>query len=298
MKKIPVRTNDDIIESASVTALMRYLLSHESGQSRNPDYLGNLFVNGKWSHYLDNPISSKELLEKKLPGCIYYHLVRTKTFDDAMLTWIKKEKNSQIIILGTGFDSRAIRFEKIIRDNNIKIYEVDLKAMLDYKKSIIQEKIRINTDHISFVACNFQKDNVVEMLSQHQFDFNKPTLILWEGVTYFLTKENIEFYIQLFKDNIKNKLKIVLDYAFRDYIEGDFNFYGAQELNQILIELDEPHLFGLNYREVDDFFDSRGYLIKNNCTSLMLEALYLKDSFGNSVGKPHAFHGIVEIIKK
>lgn len=298
MKKIPIRTDNDMIGSASVTALMRYLLSKEEGLAKNPDSFGKFFIGGKWKSYLDNPKLSREELHKKLPGCIYYHLIRTKTFDNSLLKWIGKEKNSQVIILGTGFDSRAIRFEKLLKENNIQVYEIDLKAMLDYKKEIINNEIKANIDHVTFVACNFQKDNVIEKLSESGFDFKRPTLILWEGVTYFLTKENIEYYLKLFKDNVHNKLQITLDYAFRDYIDGDLNFYGAKELYDILIELGEPHLFGLNYDESEDFFEKRGYATKSNYTAFMLEALYLKDNYGNTVGKPHAFNAIAEIIKK
>jgi methyltransferase (TIGR00027 family) len=298
MKKIPVRTDNDMIGSASVTALMRYLLSQEEGLAKNPDYLGKFFINGKWKDYLNDLASSREELQKKLPGCIYYHLIRTKTFDNSLLKWIKNEKNSQVIILGAGFDSRAIRFERLLKENNIKIYEIDLKAMLDYKKEIIENTIKTDINHVTFVACNFQKDNVIEKLSENNFDFNRPTLILWEGVTYFLTKDNIEYYLKLFRDNIHNKLQITLDYAFRDYIEGNLNFYGAKELYDILIELEEPHFFGLNYNETEDFFEERGFMTKSNYTSFMLEALYIKDNYGNTVGKPHAFHGMTEIIKK
>lgn len=298
MKNAPARTDDDMIGSASVTALMRYLLSQETGLAKNPDYLGKHFVGGKWKDYLNDPEASRKELQFKLPGCIYYHLIRTANFDASLIRWIKSEKHSQVIILGAGFDSRALRFEKLLKENHVKIYEVDLKAMLEYKEEIINDDIQENIDHVAFVPCNFTKDNVVEKLAECGCDFNLPTLILWEGVTYFLTKKNIEHYLKLLKDNFNNKLHITLDYAFRDYVEGDLNFYGAKELYDILIELGEPHLFGLNYDEVSDFFDNRGFSTKVNNTSLMLEALYITDRYGNSVGKPHTFHGMAEIVKK
>lgn len=294
----PERTDRDILESATITALLRYLLSDEKGLAQNPDYLGKFFISGKWKQYLDNPDLSKKQLEAKYPGCIYYHLIRTKKFDSSLLHWIEQEKNSQVIILGTGFDTRAIRFEKVIKENNMVIYEVDLKAMLEYKQQIIEREIKCNTDHVKFVSCNFQKDNVIEKLLQHEFDLNKPTLILWEGVIYYLSQKNIEDYLELFKNNIRNKLQITFDYAFRDFIEGNLSFYGAKELLDVLTELGEPYIFGLNYNELEEFFDKRGFITKTNNTSFMLEALYLKDTYGNSVGKPMAFQGMADIIKK
>ncbi len=297
MTKIPERSDNDIIESASVTALMRYLLSNENGLASNPDNLGHFFVNGKWRKYLDTPLLSRNLLQEKLPGCIYYHLVRTKNFDYSLLKWIKQEKNSQVIILGTGFDTRPIRFNKELTESRITVYEVDLRAMLTYKERVISQSIGCTLDNVIYVPCNFQKNNIIEELAKHNFKFDKPTLILWEGVTYFLTQQIFEDYLGLFKKNLEGSLKITFDYAFRDYINGNLNFYGAKELSDVLVELGEPHLFGLNYDEVEAYFDGKGYSTTVNNTSFMLEALYIKDSYGNSVGKPHAFHGMAEIVK-
>ena len=298
MKTLPTRTDNDMIGSASVTALMRYLLSGKTGLAKNPDYLGIHFVGGEWKKYLNDTEKSIDELQAKLPGCIYYHLIRTKYFDASFIKWAEAEKNSQIIILGAGFDSRSIRFQSILKKNNVTVYEVDLKAMLTYKKEIIESKIGGKSTNSIFVPCNFQKDNVIEKLLEYGFDLTCPTMVLWEGVTFFLTQDNIETYLALFKNNITGKLQISLDYAFRDYIEGDLKYYGAKELYNILVELGEPHLFGLNYDEVEAFFDVNGFTTKSNYTSFMLEALYAKDSFGNSVGKPHAFHGMAEVIKK
>lgn len=293
------RTDDDIVESASVTALMRYLMSNETGRAKNPDYLGNIFVNGKWTAHLDNPQLARENLQKKLPGCIYYHLIRTKHFDSSLLKWINNNPNSQVIILGSGFDSRPIRFKTLLTENNIKIYEVDLKALLNYKQEVIQKKLGLILDNVKYVSCNFQRDNVITRLQENDFDINKPTFILWEGVTYFLTEENNTDYLKLFKDNIKNRVHITFDYDFRAFVEGDQNFYGAEALYHLTtVELGEPHLFGLNYEEVEDFANKNGYKLISNYTSFMLEALYLRDTFDNSVGTPHGFVGIAEIIKR
>ena len=162
------RSDNDIVESASVTALMRYLLSKESGRAKNPDDLGNIFVNGKWTHYLDNPELAKETLQKKLPGCIYYHLIRTKHFDSSLLNWINRFPNSQVIILGSGFDSRPIRFKTLLTENHIKIYEVDLRALLHYKEETIRQKLAFTLDNVKYVSCNFQRDNVIERRIQER----------------------------------------------------------------------------------------------------------------------------------
>ncbi|ELF7043040.1 hypothetical protein RA531_005214, partial [Salmonella enterica] len=85
-------------------------------------------------------------------------------------------------------------------------------------------------------------------------------------------------------------------YAYRDYIEGDLNFYGAKELYDVLVEIGEPHFFGLNYEESSFFFKNLGYITKENLSAMMLESKYLRDNYGNSVGLPHVFNAMIDII--
>lgn len=289
------KTHEDIIESASVTSLMRYLLSGDNTKIPNPDSYGKYFVNGKWKQYLSNKNDSLSHMQSILPGCAYYHLIRTFKFDTSLKEWAFNNKNGQVIILGSGFDSRAFRFKELLNENNISVFELDLAAMLSFKEKEIKSNNLIPCKSYNLVPCNFNDNNLIGLLSENGIDFKKSTLVLWEGVTYFLTKEIIEKTLTDFRSAFTYKLQVTLDYAFRDYVEGDLNFYGAKELYQVLIEIDEPHLFGLNFNESNNFFNSLGYKVKENDTALVLESKYLRDSFGNSVGLPHVFNAMADI---
>ena len=48
----PKRSDTDIIDSASITALMRALLADADGRRRNPDNLAKYFVRDRWAEYL------------------------------------------------------------------------------------------------------------------------------------------------------------------------------------------------------------------------------------------------------
>ena len=137
MTKAPIRNQSDFIESASVTALMRSLLSNESNFLKNPDYLAKYFVTEKWGIFLEDIENSKKILSDRVPGCMNYHLVRTKQFDEFLLNWTKKNNCGQIILLGAGLDSRSIRFHQNL--SNFDIYELDLYSMLEYKQNIIKK---------------------------------------------------------------------------------------------------------------------------------------------------------------
>jgi methyltransferase (TIGR00027 family) len=289
------KTHLDIIESASVTSLMRYLLSGENEKIKNPDHYGECFVNGKWENYLSDIEKSKQEMQTKLPGCLYYHLIRTLKFDDSLKSWLSEHKNSQVIILGAGFDSRAIRFSDTLNDSNTKLYEIDLKAMLEFKKTKIEQHNLITNKYYFHIFCNFNDSDLTRCFIENKVDTNTPTLILWEGVTYFLPEEIIISTLTELKDFFSSELQITLDYAYQDYIAGNLDFYGAKELYNVLIEIGEPHFFGLNFEQSESFFKEQGYLTKENLSAMMLESKYLRDNYGNSVGLPHVFNAMIDI---
>ncbi len=291
----PERTDADIIQSASVTALFRALLSEERAFKKNPDYLAKYFVNDNWIEFLKNPEASRKALEERLPGGIYYHLVRTKYFDQSLLKWLIKHPASQIVFLGTGFDTRTIRFEKEL--NSAKIFEVDLKAMLDYKKTVIKKNsLEKNPLNKTYVPINFHKENILEKLKNSGLNIKIPTYFLIEGVTFFLEKSTVEnIFNDLFQE-MKVPILIAFDYVFEDYINGDYSYHGATQMNNELSQIGEPHIFGIDYENIDTFVENMGYSSQNNFTALMLESLYLTTKRGDSVGRPHSFFGLTEAI--
>ncbi|MBF0786033.1 class I SAM-dependent methyltransferase [Muribacter muris] len=282
--KAPTRQHSDFIESASVTALMRALLSEKDNS--NPDYLAKYFVSPNWQHFLVNINKSIEDLLVRVPGCMHYHLVRTKQFDESLLHWIKNNNSGQIIILGSGLDSRSIRFYDHL--HNFKVYELDLKSMLEYKEKVILEKI--NKKHKSiFIPINFGTENLLDILKQNSIPKHSPTFILWEGVSYFLNKETV---VDLF-NNIKNYFikdcTIVFDYAYKQYIDGNLNFFGATELNRELKNIGEPHIFGIDPDNILTFAKELNWNLINNYKAIDLEKKFLDNSL-----RVHGFHGIAE----
>lgn len=290
----PNRNETDIIQSASVTALFRALMAEETGLRKNPDYLARYFVNDNWKEFLSTPEVSRKNLENRLPGGIYYHLIRTIYFDKSLIRWLKDYPKSQVVFLGTGFDSRSVRLADELE--NTRIYEVDLGAMLDYKKAVLEaHNLDKNSNNKKYVSIDFHTENTLNNLCKEGFDVKKPTFYLMEGLSFFLEEHTV---VNIFKElvfDLKGKTRMAFDYVFKDYIEGDLSYYGAAEMNHELSLLEEPHLFGLNYEMVDSFFSDINLSTQNNYTSLMLEALYLTNNNGDSIGRPHAFFGLTEI---
>lgn len=71
-------------------------------------------------------------LHKIVPGGYEYITARTKHFDHLFKVALE-ENIPQIIFLGAGYDTRAIRFKKFIQ--HTKIFELDAPTTQQHKKS-------------------------------------------------------------------------------------------------------------------------------------------------------------------
>ncbi len=177
--------------------------------------------------------------------------------------------------------------------HNIKIYEFDLKGMFNHKKKVLKSNkaLKINSN-VTYVPINFHNDSLNETFHNIKLKQNIPTFVLWEGVTYFLEEKTVYSTFENLSNYFTNTLNIVFDYAYKDYIDGNLDYYGASELAKELKMIGEPHLFGINPKGMEKYLFKLEFKIMENSTAEDLESQFLVEN-DNLISKIHGFHGIV-----
>ena len=95
---------------------------------------------------------------------------------------------AQFVLLGAGFDTRALRLPK---DMRVRSFEVDTPKTQAIKREMLS-KTSIDATGITFVAADFEKEDWFTRLVGAGFDQSKPSLFLWEGVVMYLDREAVE----------------------------------------------------------------------------------------------------------
>lgn len=109
-----------------------------------------------------------------------------QTFYDSVVD--RHLKNiTQFVILGAGFDTRAFRLPEDLR---VQSFEVDTQKTLGIKRDML-EKTGIDSNGVTFVATDFEKEDWLNRLVEAGFDAEQPALFLWEGVTPYLDREAV-----------------------------------------------------------------------------------------------------------
>lgn len=125
---------------------------------------------------------------KRIAGTGDYAIIRSVFIENELLEpWCTEKKESQIVLLGAGLDTRTYRFEPL-RANTHTIYEVDLPMIQRYKEKVLKDidplcaLVRVSTD--------LSNPLWVDDLRTAGFRSSLPTFWILEGVAYYLQKHD------------------------------------------------------------------------------------------------------------
>lgn len=192
-----------------------------------------------------------------------YIVMRTRAIDAHLEDYAKKGM-AQLLILGAGYDSRAYRFPEL--KGKVKLFEVDTPETQEIKKASLIKHFGALPEHVAFVSLDFEKDDLAASLAQAGFDTSLQTLVIWEGVSYYLEPEAVEKTLAFVAANTPAGSSIIFDYALPEAVHGKPRDYVLKRLRIMLSELQEPMKFGLDPQKVDGFLTELGFQDVMNLT--------------------------------
>lgn len=164
---------------------------------------------------------------------------RTRFFDDAMSSYLGKV--DQVVILGAGWDTRSY---SLLKKSDVQAFEADTPETQTQKRRSL-EAANIDASDVVFAAADFNEESWLDALKRAGFDPDKPTFVLWEGVTYYLEAEAVEATLQTVAEQLAPGSAIAFDYPARHIIEGNTSLtYRMTTLAARLVG--EPWTFGIS----------------------------------------------------
>ncbi len=212
--------NEILGQGVSATGLAVNYIKY---QAKNPNFWQQYPAHGKPTRekplfkdeFMPLFITSKaeelanQLFDPKLRLAI---AVRHRFFTRVMAASIKQDKDAvkQVVILGSGCDTHAVRKEKYSQKFGVKFFEIDLPAVLDAKEKIYK-KNHINKNAV-FIGMDYTQEDWIQALKNNRLDFSLPTHFIWEGNTMYIPKEKINSMLHQIKNNFLGKVILSFDY--------------------------------------------------------------------------------------
>src|SRR6185295_11634918 len=130
--------------------------------------------------------------------------IRTKYFDDMLEQHILSQFR-QVVILGAGLDTRAVRKQAA----GVAYFEIDDAATLKLKQACY-EQLRLDVN-VKFIAGNYVADGLINLLKQNGFDFDVPTYFIWEGNTMYLPLDSVKHILTQLRRYVR-RFRLSFDY--------------------------------------------------------------------------------------
>jgi methyltransferase (TIGR00027 family) len=226
---------------------------------------------------------ARRLVTRRLgpPGTYEWVIARTH-YVDALFSRAKAEGFAQVVLLGAGFDSRAIRFQRELSD--MAVFELDAPTTQaaktgQYKKRRIPVPINLH-----FVPVNFEKEDLAQRLEESGFANGSKTLILMEGVTQYIAPEAIYKTMNIIRDHVGKGSWMVFDYAHASAVGRGTAGKDEILMAKRLAKSGETWQFGLSDDEVGPFLARFGFKIIDQKNPRELEQAYFKDAQGSIAG--------------
>jgi methyltransferase (TIGR00027 family) len=264
---------------------------------RGPDHLAEIFLPTFAKLILHSALLRKLFVHKIAPLGIYeYVLARTKVFDQVFIQSLESGF-MQIVLLGAGFDTRALRFAD--RNRGTKVYELDIATTQGSKIEILQKKKVALPEELIFVPIDFNQEEIFEVLSRAGYQEGQKSLFLWEGVTMYLFPQAVDNTLDFICWRAAPGSLVVFDYIYASVLRQENRFYGEREIFKTVYRTGEAWTFGLEDGDVEPFLIEHGFDLVAHYTPSDLEKAFLTADNGDCFGRINGTHCIaIAAVKK
>jgi methyltransferase (TIGR00027 family) len=278
--------------TAGYTCFSRACASREAdARFRGPDDLAAVVLPWGAKLILNIPFLRRFFMAKIAPRGIYeYVLARTKLLDEVFVNALENGL-PQIVLLGAGFDTRALRF--IDRNEGTKVFELDIHTTQQPKIEILERKGLARPEWLVFVPIDFNRQSLADVLRKAGYVEKQKSLFLWEGVTMYLSPEAVDSTLDFICSTAAKESIVAFDYIYASVLRRENKLYGEREIFERVSKAGEGWTFGIEDGEVEDFLAQRGFTMVSHYAPSDLQSTYLTADDGTTFGQINGTHCVV-----
>ena len=288
------KTKDEKASStAGYTCFSRACATREKDERfRGPDYMAEIFLPTFAKIILNVPVFRKAFMSKVAPSGIYeYVIARTKLLDEIFLDGLAK-RVYQIVLLGAGMDTRALRFAS--KNQGTKIIELDIEKTQRPKIEILNRKQVELPKELVFVPIDFNQQSLSDVLMNAGYQRGQQSLFLWEGVTMYLNSDAVDGTLAFIRESSQKGSYVIFDYLIASVLRQENKFYGEKEIFNTVSRAGEGWTFGIEEGEIGDYLTERGFRMMSHYTPSELEQRYFRVEDGIILRRINGTHCVVQ----
>ena len=197
---------------------------------------------------------------------------RTHFFDSAIASVVGADSPiRQFVVLGAGWDTRSygpLPEGADVGGSGVKIFEVDEPPTQEAKVRALKAA-GVEYSHVTLAPTDFNQQSWLESLTEHGFDQDLPTFVLWEGVTMYLDDAAVDKTLAEVAGLARGS-RIAFDFFSRELVFGrkPYMVMGKYMKYALKSFYGESMHFGISTaaparQQVLDFFEGRGLEVES-----------------------------------
>ena len=190
---------------------------------------------------------------------ILYMQVRTRVIDDALRAFLAAG-GRQVVLLGAGYDTRALRLPELA---DATILEIDHPATQGRKRSVLA---KLGADSPArYVTWDFETramEDLPDVLEEAGLDRAQPVFTIWEGVTMYLTEAAIDASLRAIRAWSPAGSKLAMTYFVKTRIAQPSLV--TRMAKAVVATFGEPWRFGWDPAELPAYLEARGFKLERD----------------------------------
>lgn len=211
------------------------------------DPIANIFVPTDLEPWVEQ-VTQASVSTQHLISC------RTKYFDDYLASEMRRGV-TQVVLLGAGLDTRAIR----LGNESVVFYEIDHRDVLAYKERLL--KRHGYAQRSCFIPGDYICDDLFALLAEQGFDSQAETYFIWEGNTLYIPVDALINFLKVLKRRVP-RFRISFDYLSEELIQRKTGFQGAKNLLNSFEGMGAPWITG--FEDIQNLAKQVGLIVCEN----------------------------------
>lgn len=229
------------------------------------------------------------IIRQRIPGALSSGVARTRYIDE-LLQQAVRHGVKQVIILGAGYDTRALRLGFL---RALPVIEIDHPATAKQKQECVLKSMGKLPENVRYIQADFNEQGLEQLAREKQIDQTLPTVFLWEGVTNYLTADAVAATFK-FMQQFASGSYVIFTYVDEKIIKYPAVFFGGERLLEDLKQLEENWTFGLEPFLTRRYLDTFGMELLEDYSAGEYRRHYLPDR----TEKGYEFYRVAFAVKR
>ena len=207
-----------------------------------------------------------------LPGILLHYLLR-KLYLEEIVRMALQENFHQIVVLGAGFDTLALRLCREYRD--VRFLEID-HPITQSVKQVVLSRHRLLFENLSFLPADFSRQSLNEIFFQNSgVNFDGDTLIIAEGILMYLNPQKVAALFESVHQIFRARCRFVFT-VMEPTKNGSLCFRNASPMVNFWLRLkSETFCWGIPPEGMPYFLNANKFKLREIAAEKILRRRYL-----------------------